>query len=406
MPKTRHSHCGHVFVYRIFHFYFWRYGKWVEVVVDDRLPTIDGKLCYMKSQENNEFWSALLEKAYAKMYGCYENLEGGTTAEALEDFTGGLTEFFDLRKVAKTTVLSQMVRGMQMGSLFACSIDADANIKELQLSNGLICGHAYSLTSLHTVKNLKGKQVPLLRLRNPWGNSREWRGAWSDGSSEWRTIDEQTKEDLGIEFAQDGEFWMTFDDFYRNFTQMEVCNLSAAVMDEIAEMTGVDVKASQTYVWKETSTDGEWSTAKGTAGGCTNNPHSFYNNPQYATYFTVPDTSLEKDGKCTVIVAVMQKYRRELKSLGKDSLPIGFAVYACDGVKYTMHPRFFVQTTPVCRSGAFINVRQVTARFRVPPGDYVTVPSTYDPNCDAEFLLRIYSNTRLMTKLLEKDPDY
>ncbi|KHJ78377.1 calpain family cysteine protease [Oesophagostomum dentatum] len=107
----------------IFHFQFWRYGQWIDVVIDDRLPTVNGRLYYMHSHEHNEFWSALLEKAYAKLYGSYENLEGGTTAEALEDFTGGLTEFYNLRKTDKSTILAMMIRGFQMGSLFGCSID-------------------------------------------------------------------------------------------------------------------------------------------------------------------------------------------------------------------------------------------------------------------------------------------
>ncbi|KHJ80898.1 hypothetical protein OESDEN_19422 [Oesophagostomum dentatum] len=34
----------------------------------------------------------------------------------------------------------------------------------------------------------------------------------------------------------------------------------------------------------------------------------------------------------------------------------------------------------------------MTGRFRVPPGNYVVVPSTFEPNEEAEFMLRVFTN--------------
>uniref|UniRef100_A0A7I4YCS1 Calpain catalytic domain-containing protein n=1 Tax=Haemonchus contortus TaxID=6289 RepID=A0A7I4YCS1_HAECO len=369
----------------IFHFQFWQYGKWVDVVVDDRLPTSNGELLYMHSRSNNEFWSALLEKAYAKLYGSYEALKGGTTSEALEDMTGGLTEFFDLHQPPRN-LMQMMMRGFEMGSLFGCSIEADPYVWEAKLSNGLVKGHAYSITGMRIVNGPYG-QVCLMRIRNPWGNEQEWNGPWSDGSKEWRSIPDNVKQDMGLKFDHDGEFWMSFEDFMRNFEKMEICNLGPDVMDEVYQMTGVRAAG---MVWATNTHDGAWIRNQ-TAGGCRNYINTFASNPQYRVQLTDSDPD-DDDELCTVIFAVMQKYRRNLKAQGLDNVPIGFAVYDAGNITGRLSKGFFQANKSAMRSAAFINLREMTGRFRVPPGNYVVVPSTFEPNEEAEFMLRIYTN--------------
>ena len=74
------KYCG------MFRFIFWRYGRWIEVVIDDRLPvdTFNSLLFCSNKKFPDEFWCALIEKAYAKVNGCYEFLDGGFAEGGLD----------------------------------------------------------------------------------------------------------------------------------------------------------------------------------------------------------------------------------------------------------------------------------------------------------------------------------
>ena len=65
-----------------------------------------------------------------------------------------------------------------------------------------------------------------MRIRNPWGNEVEWKGAWSDGSDEWSSVPDDQKEEMGLTFEEDGEFWMSFEHFKKYFDDVEICNLT------------------------------------------------------------------------------------------------------------------------------------------------------------------------------------
>ncbi|GFS03543.1 calpain-5 [Elysia marginata] len=203
----------------IFHFKFWRCGKWVDVVIDDYLPTRGGRLIFTHSKSRNEFWSALLEKAYAKLFGCYEALTSGKARDAMVDMTGGVGEGLDVADYRPEQLRDKLFdilhKAQDNMSLMCASIQArSAAEMETKLNVGLVRGHAYSFTGVKNVP-LKGtglfsmfnrEKIQMVRLRNPWGGT-EWNGPWSDGAPEWAKVSEREKKELGLTFDENGEFW-------------------------------------------------------------------------------------------------------------------------------------------------------------------------------------------------------
>uniref|UniRef100_A0A8C8EKX4 Calpain-1 catalytic subunit n=1 Tax=Oncorhynchus tshawytscha TaxID=74940 RepID=A0A8C8EKX4_ONCTS len=354
----------------IFHFQFWQYGEWVEVVIDDRLPVKDGKLLFVHSAEGGEFWSALLEKAYAKLNGCYEALSGGSTSEGFEDFTGGVTEMFELRK-APSDLYSIISRAVERGSLLGCSIDiTGSHDMEAVTFKKLVKGHAYSLTGVDEVV-YRGNKTKLVRIRNPWGEI-EWTGAWSD----------KYETEASLYTSHITYHVMSFSDFLLEFTRLEICNLTADALE-----------ATQQKKWSSAVYQGEWRSGS-TAGGCRNFPATFWINPQFKVALQHPDTAGQSD--CSFLVALMQKDRRKKRKEGKDMETIGFAIYEVPNEymgKSGVHLKrdFFLTHGSSARSELFINLREVSSRFQLPAGEYIIVPSTFEPKKEGDFVLRVFS---------------
>ncbi|XP_031758230.1 calpain-8-like isoform X1 [Xenopus tropicalis] len=171
----------------IFHFRFWQRGDWKDVVVDDKLPATDKKLVFVKSAEENEFWPALLEKAFAKLYGSYEAIWGKFPIIALEDLTGGVCESYSLTS-APGDLFQTIQRAVRTQCLLTCS---SGKKNEGPEKSSIFELHVYSITGAEEVPYGKGK-VQLIRLRNPWGHA-EWNGAWRDDGPEWNDVTNEVK---------------------------------------------------------------------------------------------------------------------------------------------------------------------------------------------------------------------
>jgi len=53
-----------------------------------------------------------------------------------------------------------------------------------------------------------------------------------DRSREWQVVSDAEKRTLGLTFDGDGEFWMSFADFKKNYTNIEITNLTPDSLDE------------------------------------------------------------------------------------------------------------------------------------------------------------------------------
>uniref|UniRef100_A0A023FKC9 Putative calpain-b n=1 Tax=Amblyomma cajennense TaxID=34607 RepID=A0A023FKC9_AMBCJ len=368
----------------IFHFRLWRFNRWIDVPVDDRLPVNeeDGSLVFMTSSTDGEFWSALLEKAYAKLHGGYAALEGGSGVEALTTFTGGLTEQLVLTRPSKG-FFRVLQRTLDRDSLVTCSItDKDKGVK------GLSALHEYSITGATTVLVEEGREVNLIRLRNPWGSG-EWSGPWSDKSDKWEKISEKTRQELELVVSDDGEFWISESPFLKHFNLVDFCHLDPGSM--VGE--GED-DAEKKKQWEVVKFEGSWVPGS-SAGGGTDNMENFATNPQYLVTLQEPDDEAE-DGECTMIVALLQPGRR-IFTVSEDMwLAIGFAVYEVEDPESSPVPL----TAPYLSDHRVVfdteceSSHEVTRRLRLLPGTFCVIPYTHDADVAGDFLLRIYTEKK------------
>uniref|UniRef100_A0A7S4NRY4 Calpain catalytic domain-containing protein n=1 Tax=Paramoeba aestuarina TaxID=180227 RepID=A0A7S4NRY4_9EUKA len=432
----------------VFLFKFFKWGEWVEVLVDDRLPVKKSKwsddkgkepisadaFAYSRLGPNRAYWPLLLEKAYAKMHGSYECLAGGHASDAFVDFTGGVCSVLSLKsytekhlalshlndnkkekKKVDPAVLKQAEQSLEMlwkrlksanksDRLISASISSGGGgglRSEFKESQGLVLGHAYSVLDVRTIKEkgitgIFSDRLHLIKLRNPWGDS-EWTGEWSDGDKAWDRVSKAEKKRLDLKEIDDGTFWMSYLDFITHFTVVRICRTFN---------TGFTSK------WSLQKTIGSW--PAGTSGGP--RTATWGTNPQYCFDIesgsdTVEDTDAKGEGETKkekskvgtrVVMALAQRDYRLSVEAKTANLAMGLVVHRVqENRKHVLvHCNDYVYKASDC----WINMREVALEFILPPGRYVIVPSASSPvDINTEHMLRLYSTGKTALKRLEKD---
>jgi len=181
---ARDEECG------VYGFVFQRDGEWISTVVDDNLylkfqdfdfygdeydstgkrareyrkryQTGSEALYFAKCADPNETWLPLLEKAYAKVHGDYEAIDGGWPGEAVEDMTGGVTTTIATNRVLKKDKLWKELVNSDGEFVFAlAAIGTGWDWKK----GGLALGHAYSILQAREEVDEDGNKIRLIQIR-------------------------------------------------------------------------------------------------------------------------------------------------------------------------------------------------------------------------------------------------
>ncbi|XP_007894823.1 calpain-1 catalytic subunit-like [Callorhinchus milii] len=216
----------------------------------------------------------------------------------------------------------------------------------------------------------------------------EWTGDWSDDSPLWDEIPTWTRESFGFTKKDDGEFWMKFDDFCEKFANVTVLTLGPDFDGD----GGADSGSLQ-------EVKGQWQSGIN-AGGCRNNMAMYTCNPQYPISITEMDVLSgseedHADGACSVLICLIQNYRRMDRKLGVSLNPIGIQIYQCSNPNAPLTEEHFVRHAEKSDSGPYVAQRSITLRSKLPPGHYMIIPSTFAPNTDGAFMLRIFTDAAI-----------
>jgi len=145
-------------------------GIWKLVIVDDYLPCYGswGKNFSFTSTNGNELWVILLEKAWAKLNGCYAKVIGGEAHEIFEVITNTYSEKIKIKKGLEQEIWNKLNEGEKKGYIITAGTSGDTYNLDLE-ENGLVPGHAYTVVKVQEFKTSHGN-VRLVNIRNPWGN--------------------------------------------------------------------------------------------------------------------------------------------------------------------------------------------------------------------------------------------
>lgn len=146
-----------------------------EVVVDDQFPMQGGQVAYARpgdqdAKDGKELWVMLIEKAWAKLKGGYEQIRGSKvrmkSEDAMEALTGNKTTTVFTSSKDNETLLELLAKAADKGLPMTAGVYTqdrfDQETLQKMRSQGVHANHAYAVVGVDRAKGT-------IELYNPWG---------------------------------------------------------------------------------------------------------------------------------------------------------------------------------------------------------------------------------------------
>lgn len=198
-------------------------GENYKIEVDDYIPYCDkmNKPAFSRSTNKNELWPMILEKAWAKVSGSYENSIQGLCCESFRALTGAPVEYINHTYIQE--VWKKIFDAYHQGSTI-CAMAEKENIQKTNFDDmDLFSAYAYSIVKVHEFDSEDGK-IRLVKLRNP-GNQK-WLNMFSDTSKVWK---EEVKQNVSSKPQDDDDcLFISIEDYLCYFRTTLICQADSS----------------------------------------------------------------------------------------------------------------------------------------------------------------------------------
>ena len=199
-------------------------GNWTVIYLDDKfLVNKENNMPIFSYSPTKNIWGLILEKAWSKIKGGYENILNGKSKDVFDAFTPFRILEINLKKFEEELFWKYIKTSIEHNCIITCV--TKSNIKGLD-SIGFINRQSFSLLETQSDEKNKGEIIRNIKLRNCLGDREVFQN----------NIDDEMA-NLGIiKFEENGLFLIKYKNFLELFSSVTICVPSSSLISYLIDI--------------------------------------------------------------------------------------------------------------------------------------------------------------------------